>query len=139
MPYWLYFKFWPPLCSVSSPTVNYFFQHRFDGETNLLHPSTTTFKDKPPSHLTTIILRVLSLLGLTKLTWMGTKTKTRAPSPGSKDSTTSKDEVITEATNLTILNVLLLRLGPMTEKRLVQVLIATQVLFILSVGHALGN
>ncbi|PAV17501.1 N-acetylglucosaminephosphotransferase [Pyrrhoderma noxium] len=99
---------------------------RFDGETNLLHPSTTTFKDKPPSHLTTIILRVLSLLGLTKLTWTGTKTKTRAPSPGSKDST-SKDEVITEATNLTILNVLLLRLGPMMEKRLVQVLIATQV------------
>jgi UDP-N-acetylglucosamine--dolichyl-phosphate N-acetylglucosaminephosphotransferase len=35
--------------------------------------------------------------------------------------------VVLEATNLTILNFLLLRLGPMNEKKLVQVLICTQV------------
>jgi len=35
--------------------------------------------------------------------------------------------VVLEATNLTILNFLLLRLGPMNEKKLVQVLMCTQV------------
>ena len=37
------------------------------------------------------------------------------------------DGVITETTNLTILNVFLVRFGPMTEKRLVKTLIGTQV------------
>ncbi|KAH8108709.1 N-acetylglucosaminephosphotransferase [Phellopilus nigrolimitatus] len=83
---------------------------RFDGETNLLHPSTITFEDKPPSRLATLVLRLLSAVGLTKLTIR------------------VQDGSITEASNLTILNVFLVRLGSMTEKRLVQTLIATQVM-----------
>ncbi|KAH9480501.1 UDP-N-acetylglucosamine--dolichyl-phosphate N-acetylglucosaminephosphotransferase [Psilocybe cubensis] len=84
---------------------------RFDGDTNLLYPSTASEVEfpKPPTKLTTIVLNVLALLGLTKLT--------KDPSTG----------VITNATNLTILNVFLLRLGPMNERHLVQVLICSQV------------
>ena len=82
---------------------------RFDGQTNLLHPSTMTFEDKPPSGLATPVLRLLAAVGLTKL------------------KTQPQDGMILEASNLTILNVFLVRLGPMTEKRLVQTLIGTQV------------
>ena len=82
---------------------------RFDGETNLLHPSVMTFTDKPPSRMSLVVLRLLSALGLTKVT------------------ARSQDGLISEATNLTILNVFLVRLGSMTEKRLVQTLLATQV------------
>lgn len=64
---------------------------------------------KPPSKLTTIVLRVLSTLKLTEIT--------AHPTSGT----------ILEANNLTILNFFLLRLGPMNEKRLVQVLISSQV------------
>jgi len=56
-----------------------------------------------------MVLRILSTLGLTKLTFQ--------PTTGA----------ITEATNLTILNFFLVRLGPMNEKGLVEVLIGTQV------------
>lgn len=83
--------------------------HRFDGQTNLLHPSIMTFEDKPPSRLATLVLRVLAAIGLTEL-------KTRP-----------QDGMVLEASNLTILNVFLVRLGPMTEKRLVQTLITAQV------------
>jgi UDP-N-acetylglucosamine--dolichyl-phosphate N-acetylglucosaminephosphotransferase len=38
------------------------------------------------------------------------------------------DGTILEATNLTLLNALLLRFGPMREKRLTQALIAVQVI-----------
>lgn len=68
-----------------------------------------TFEDKPPSGLATLVLRLLAAVGLTEL-------KTRP-----------QDGMILEASNLTILNVFLVRLGPMTEKKLVQTLIATQV------------
>ncbi|KAJ3565371.1 hypothetical protein NP233_g7672 [Leucocoprinus birnbaumii] len=81
---------------------------RFDGNTNLLYPSKAMF-EKPPSKLTTFVLRVFATLGLTELTVH--------PSSG----------VILEATNLTILNFFLVRLGPMNEKRLVQVLMCSQV------------
>ncbi|KAF7291566.1 Udp-n-acetylglucosamine-dolichyl-phosphate n-acetylglucosaminephosphotransferase [Mycena chlorophos] len=82
---------------------------RIDHDTNLLYPSQAPFEQKPPSKLATLILRVLSTLGLAKLTI--------EPSTGAIASTT----------NLTILNFFLVRLGPMTEKRLVQVLMAAQV------------
>jgi UDP-N-acetylglucosamine--dolichyl-phosphate N-acetylglucosaminephosphotransferase len=82
---------------------------RFDPDTNLLHPSKTIFDKQPPSRLASIALRVLATLGLTELTVN--------PASG----------VVHEATNLTILNFLLLRLGPMNEKRLVQVLMCAQV------------
>ncbi|KAF7422804.1 tunicamycin resistance protein [Pleurotus ostreatus] len=81
---------------------------RFDPATNLLHPSKAVF-ERPPSRLTTFILQIFSVLGLTVAT----------PHP--------KTGLIHETTNLTILNFLLVRLGPMSEKRLVQVLMCVQV------------
>ncbi|KAI6121044.1 glycosyl transferase family 4-domain-containing protein [Pisolithus croceorrhizus] len=81
---------------------------RFDPDTNLLHPSTAQFS-QPPSRLTTLILRAFASLRLTRLKFH--------PSSGT----------IIEATNLTILNFLLVNLGPMNEKRLVQTLMVVQV------------
>ncbi|KAG7088555.1 hypothetical protein E1B28_012537 [Marasmius oreades] len=80
---------------------------RFDRDTNLLHPSKAKFIT-PPSGLTTFVIRVFSALGLVKMT------------------TDPKTGSILEVTNLTILNFFLVRLGPMTEKRLVQVLMCSQ-------------
>ncbi|KAH7910811.1 glycosyl transferase family 4-domain-containing protein [Hygrophoropsis aurantiaca] len=81
---------------------------RFDPETNLLHPSKTLFI-KPPSKLASLILHTFATFRLTELTIH--------PTTGN----------ILEATNLTILNLFLLRLGSMNEKRLVQALICTQI------------
>lgn len=81
---------------------------RFDPHTNLLHPSKAMFFS-PPSRMASTILRILSTLGLTELTLH------------------PKTGVILESNNLTILNFFLLRLGPMNEKRLVQVLMSSQV------------
>lgn len=67
-----------------------------------------TFEDRPLSKLGSLVLRLLSTVGLTKLTFQ--------PQDGS----------ITAASNLTILNVFLVRFGPMSEKRLVQTLTAVQ-------------
>lgn len=64
--------------------------------------------EKPPSHLTLVVLKALSTLRLVKV---GTNAET--------------DQV--ETTNLTILNVFLVNLGPMKEDSLVKVLISTQV------------
>jgi UDP-N-acetylglucosamine--dolichyl-phosphate N-acetylglucosaminephosphotransferase len=80
---------------------------RFDSNTRLLHPSTIPFMH-PPSHLTSRILHLLSALGLTRLT------------------THAQTGQILEATNLTILNWFLVRLGPMSEGALVRVLAGTQ-------------
>jgi UDP-N-acetylglucosamine--dolichyl-phosphate N-acetylglucosaminephosphotransferase len=80
----------------------------FDADTYLLHPSKAQFL-KRPSRLSTVVLQVLAGLGFTELT-------------------TLPDGTILEATNLTLLNVLLLRLGPMREKRLTQALIVVQVI-----------
>ncbi|KAF9481207.1 N-acetylglucosaminephosphotransferase [Pholiota conissans] len=91
---------------------------RFDKDTNLLYPSqaipaqpdaSTKRFPATPSRLATFVVRILSALKLTEVT---------------TDPTTG---AITNTTNLTILNVFLLRLGPMSEKRLVQVLICSQV------------
>ncbi|KAI9568604.1 glycosyl transferase family 4-domain-containing protein [Boletus coccyginus] len=82
---------------------------RFDPDTNLLHPSKAKLNEKPPSKLAIFVLRIFFVLGLTDLTL------------------DPKNGQILEATNLTILNFLLVRFGPMTEKRLVQVLMVTQV------------
>jgi len=56
-----------------------------------------------------MLLRLLATLGLVKLTYQANTGE------------------ITETTNLTILNVILLRFGRMNEKRLVKVLIGIQV------------
>ena len=66
-------------------------------------------EDKPPSKLGSLALHLLSSVGLTKLTLR--------PQDGS----------IAAASNLTILNVFLVRFGPMPEKRLVQMLVMVQV------------
>ncbi|KAK0201686.1 UDP-N-acetylglucosamine-dolichyl [Desarmillaria ectypa] len=81
---------------------------RFDAETNLLHPSKAVFL-RPPSELTTTVLKLMSTLRLTEITIH--------PISG----------VILETTNLTILNFFLLHLGPMGEKSLVKVLMCSQV------------
>ncbi|TFK73591.1 N-acetylglucosaminephosphotransferase [Pluteus cervinus] len=81
---------------------------RFDPDANLLHPSKTLFL-QPPSKISDFVLRILATFGLTELT--------THPSNGT----------ILESTNLTILNFLLLRLGPMNEKQLVKTLIFTQI------------
>jgi UDP-N-acetylglucosamine--dolichyl-phosphate N-acetylglucosaminephosphotransferase len=93
---------------------------RFDAQTNLLYPSKALFP-KPPKPLSVLVLRVLAALGLTELT--------THPTTG----------VILEATNLTILNFFLLRLGPLSEKRLVQVLMASQVRSCLDDPSAMTN
>jgi UDP-N-acetylglucosamine--dolichyl-phosphate N-acetylglucosaminephosphotransferase len=80
---------------------------RFDKETGLLYPSKAEFK-QPPSTLTTAVLKALSTLRLIKL---------------STNSETGR----VETTNLTILNVFLVVLGPMKEDTLVKTLISTQV------------
>lgn len=90
------------------PIFDVFCLTRFDADTNLLHPSTAQFP-RPPSRLTVLILWIFSALGLTKLKFH--------PSSGT----------IVEATNLTILNFLLIHFGPMNEKRLVQTLMSVQV------------
>ncbi|KIY71704.1 UDP-N-acetylglucosamine-dolichyl [Cylindrobasidium torrendii FP15055 ss-10] len=79
---------------------------RFDKDTWLLSPSTA--KLERHSQLITIILRLFSALGFVRLT-------------------TDATGRITETTNLTILNCILVRLGPMGEKQLVKTLMATQV------------
>jgi len=81
---------------------------RYDATTNLLHPSKALFLT-PPSRLSTFVLRLSSAFGLTELTLH--------PNTGN----------ILEANNLTILNFFLLRLGPMDEKKLVKVLMCSQV------------
>ena len=81
---------------------------RFDANTNLLHPSKALFLT-PPSRLTSFVLHLFSAFGLTELTLH--------PKTGN----------ILEASNLTILNFFLLRLGPMNEERLVKVLMTSQV------------
>jgi UDP-N-acetylglucosamine--dolichyl-phosphate N-acetylglucosaminephosphotransferase len=81
---------------------------RFDPETNLLFPSKTMFL-KAPSQLTVFVLRTFAALGLTELT------------------THSTNGSILESSNLTILNFFLVRFGPMNEKKLVKVLIWSQV------------
>ncbi|RPD64366.1 N-acetylglucosaminephosphotransferase [Lentinus tigrinus ALCF2SS1-7] len=82
---------------------------RYDAETQLLYPSKAEFKEKRPSKLATLVLRLFSALGLVEL------------------AIDVKTGEIESSTNLTILNVFLLRLGPMREDGLTRVLIATQV------------
>ncbi|TBU26006.1 N-acetylglucosaminephosphotransferase [Dichomitus squalens] len=82
---------------------------RFDPDTQLLHPSRAEFKDKRPSRLSTLVLRLYSALGLVDLAF---------------DEKTGE---IASTTNLTILNVFLLRFGPRREDSLTRVLISTQV------------
>lgn len=109
-----------PTIHLSIP-LNHFLLDRFDPDTNLLHPSKAKLNEKPPSKLAIFVLRIFFVLGLTDLTL------------------DPKNGQILEATNLTILNFLLVRFGPMTEKRLVQVLMVTQVSVVEPISSARRN
>lgn len=85
------------------------YSYRFEAETGLLHPSKAEFKDHPPSKLASFILWTFSTLGFVRLT------------------TDPRTGQILDTTNLTILNVFLLRFGPMRENTLVKVLGLSQV------------
>jgi len=80
---------------------------RFDPATSRLYPSVTKF-ETPPSSLTLLILKVFSLFGVIRLT------------------TDSKTGKVMESTNFTILNTILVNLGPLTEKALVCVVMCLQ-------------
>ena len=94
----------------NTATLSAYIIYSFDPDTHLLYPSKTQFL-KRTSRPSTVVLRVLEGLGCT-------------------DLTTLPDGTILEATNLTLFNVLLLRLGPMREKRLTQSLIVIQVMIL---------
>ncbi|KAI0693959.1 N-acetylglucosaminephosphotransferase [Cytidiella melzeri] len=79
----------------------------FEKASGLLYPSKAQFK-KPPSALTSIVLKVFATLGFIRVS-------------------VHPDTGLAETTNLTILNVFLVRLGPMREESLVKVLISTQI------------
>ena len=64
---------------------------------------------KTPSRLTVFVLRTFAAFGLTELT------------------THATNGTILESSNLTILNFFLVRFGPMNEKKLVKILIWSQV------------
>ena len=81
---------------------------RFDKDTGLLYPSKARYEKKPASPLAMLILKVFSALHLVQLS-------------------TDKETGQLETTNLTILNVFLVNLGPMKEDTLVKTLISTQV------------
>ncbi|KAH8104820.1 N-acetylglucosaminephosphotransferase, partial [Cristinia sonorae] len=79
----------------------------FKKDTGLLYPSKAVFEKRPPGKLATLILQTLSALRLVKLSVNETGHQ--------------------EVTNLTILNVFLVQLGPMREDTLVKTLMCTQV------------
>jgi UDP-N-acetylglucosamine--dolichyl-phosphate N-acetylglucosaminephosphotransferase len=81
---------------------------RFDSATGLLYPSTATFT-KPPSALTTVILRLFKLLHFVQLTY------------------SSDGKTIVACTNLTILNMILCLSGPMKEPSLTKAVMAVQI------------
>jgi len=74
----------------------------------LLYPSIVKFEARPPTKLASLILRILAFFRLVRLT-------------------TNEKGTIVSTTNLTILNVLLVLFGPMTESTLVKLVIATQI------------
>jgi len=79
-----------------------------DHTTRLLHPSYAKFEQRPPSRLTSLILKTFAIFRLVRIT-------------------TDNRGTITSTTNLTILNVLLVVFGPMTEPTLVKLVVAAQV------------
>ncbi|TCD69033.1 tunicamycin resistance protein [Steccherinum ochraceum] len=80
---------------------------RFNKDTGLLYPSKAVFEKRPPSRLASLMLKTLAALHLVELSV----------------NETGQQEV----TNLTILNVFLVQLGPMKEVTLVKVLICSQI------------
>ncbi|KIJ26672.1 hypothetical protein M422DRAFT_191892 [Sphaerobolus stellatus SS14] len=81
---------------------------RVDLKTSLLYPSVTKF-EKSPNQLTQLVLKIFSALRFIRI---------------ERDAKTGK---IISATNFTILNCVLVNVGPMTERTLVCVIMSVQV------------
>ncbi|KAK9893775.1 hypothetical protein P389DRAFT_212899 [Cystobasidium minutum MCA 4210] len=88
---------------------------RFDPKTGLLYPSIAVF-EKPPSLLTTFILRTFAMLRLVELTY-----DTSSSSNGKKNK-----KHIKSTTNLTLICMVLCLFGPMREPNLTKTLMAIQ-------------
>lgn len=95
---------------------------RFEADEGLLYPSTAILKGPAP-----LIIRILAKVGLTRVSPVD-KVALAARVKAAKGTKSQGElEGDTEMTNLTLLNLLLLRLGPMREPTLVRVLMAVQV------------
>ncbi|KAI9635723.1 putative UDP-N-acetylglucosamine-dolichyl-phosphate N-acetylglucosaminephosphotransferase [Dioszegia hungarica] len=98
----------------------------YETGTNLLHPSRVIFAKRPAAH-TRLVLSVLEILGLVRL-----ERAAESPSPSTSEGSverawTAQKGDIVSSTNLTILNFLLVRLGPMREDTLCSVMGGVQV------------
>lgn len=114
----------PPRSLSSSPTssvsvIREGAYSSYDEKTDLLYPSKAVFENPPPLQ-THIVLEIMSLLGLVRLerAVLSAKEADPAKTGGTR---------IVSTTNLTILNFLLVRLGPMREPTLCIVVGAIQV------------
>lgn len=81
---------------------------RFDPKTGLLYPSVAIFDKKPPTLLTTVILRIFAAFRLVELTY------------------TKDKKQIKSTTNLTIICMVLCLFGPMKEANLTKSIMAIQ-------------
>jgi UDP-N-acetylglucosamine--dolichyl-phosphate N-acetylglucosaminephosphotransferase len=115
----------------------------FNVETGLLEPSLTVF-DEPPTVKTKIVLHILELLRLTRIERAGPESesdtagvKTRSAKARESAANESNGTVtvttppvegqIISATNLTILNLILVHVGPLHESTLCSALAGIQI------------
>lgn len=102
--------------------------NRYDAKTDLLHPSRVEFPRPPPTH-TRLVLRLLEILGLVRLERlepMRPSSKHTGKPEEDRGFTDTSGQIIS-STNLTILNSLLVRFGPMREDTLCILMGAIQV------------
>lgn len=98
--------------------------NRLNLATNKLEPSVTLFKQSDLSKPMLFALRSLGKLGLIR--WRDTVTS----HPDSCGKGDSADRMV-ECNNLTLINLVLILLGPMNEAKLTSVLITIQVSFLM--------
>lgn len=104
---------------------------RLDARTGLLLPSLALF-DAPPQPLTRLTLELLEFLGLTRLQ----RERARVEKGG------TAEEVIVSATNLTLINWVLVHCGPLREETLCLIIGAIQVIgsaLAFSIRYGLGT
>ncbi|KAF8610171.1 hypothetical protein BDV93DRAFT_601226 [Ceratobasidium sp. AG-I] len=94
----------------------------------LLIPSTTDFtEEKPASKLTNLTLHLLATLGLTRITYEPVTKQVNGATPKSKPQSVTQKR-IANSTNLTLPNLLLSILGPMSEPALVRTVLGIQIM-----------
>lgn len=91
----------------------------------MLVPSTTDFTEKPASKLTNFTLHLLAALGLTRITY---EPVTKQANGSASRSHPAKQKRIASSTNLTLPNLLLSTLGPMSEPALVRTVLGIQIM-----------